>query len=84
MQTGRSVNDLPRMREHETYIFYPTGEHHHGASRDLKRYPLLIFSILRRTVMPKVGNNDIVRFPYYEAIRAVLSGDKLNIVSLSG
>ena len=30
--------------------------------------------------MPKVGNSDVVRFPFYEVIRAVLSGDKLNMV----
>lgn len=74
------MNDLPRTQEHETYIFYPIGEHHHGASRNLKRYPLLIFSLLRRTIIPKVGNNDSIRFPYYKVIRAILSGVKLNIV----
>ena len=30
--------------------------------------------------MPKVGNSDVVRFPYYEVIRAILFGDKLNMV----
>ena len=30
--------------------------------------------------MPKMGNSLVVRFPYYEAIRATLSGDKLNMV----
>ena len=30
--------------------------------------------------MPKVGNSDAVRFPYYEVIEAILSGDKLNMV----
>ena len=30
--------------------------------------------------MPNVGNSDVVRFPYYEVIRAILFGDKLNMV----
>ena len=30
--------------------------------------------------MPKVGNSDVVHIPYYEAIQAIMSGDKLNIV----
>jgi len=30
--------------------------------------------------MPKVGNSDVVRFPYYEVIEAILSRDKLNMV----
>ena len=46
----------------------------------LQEVPSLIFGMLRRTIMPKVGNNDVVRFPYYEAIRAIQSGDKLNVV----
>ena len=74
------MSDLPKMLLQETYIFYPTGKHQHGSSKHFKRYPSLIFSMLRRTIMPKVGNSDVVRFPYYEVIRAVLSGDKLNMV----
>ena len=31
-------------------------------------------------MMPKVGNSDVLHFPYYEGIRAILSGDKLNMV----
>ena len=30
--------------------------------------------------MPKVGNSDAVHIPYYEAIEAIMSRDKLNIV----
>ena len=30
--------------------------------------------------MPEVGNSDVVHFPYYDVIRAILSGDKLNMV----
>ena len=30
--------------------------------------------------MPKVGNTNAIRFPYYEAIQAIQSGDKLNMV----
>ena len=30
--------------------------------------------------MPKVGNNDVVCFPYYEAIWDIQSGDQLNMV----
>ena len=30
--------------------------------------------------MPKVQNFDVVLIPYYEAILAIMSGDKLNIV----
>ena len=30
--------------------------------------------------MPKVGNSDAVCIPYYEVIRAIMSGDKLNFV----
>jgi len=80
MKTGKSMGDLSPMQEHETYVFYPTGKHHHGACKDLRRYPSLIFSMLRHTIVPKVGNFNAIRFPYYEVIRAVLSGDKLNIV----
>ena len=36
--------------------------------------------MLRCTIIPKVGNSDAVRFPYYEVIQVVLSGDKLNMV----
>ena len=36
--------------------------------------------MLRRTIMPKVGNTNAIRFPYYEAIQAIQSGDKLNMV----
>ncbi|CAD6337111.1 unnamed protein product [Miscanthus lutarioriparius] len=80
MKTRKSVSDLPAMQEQETCVFYPTRKHQHGASKYLKRYPSLIFSMLRCTIMPKVGNFDVVRFPYYEVIQGVLSGDKLNMV----
>jgi hypothetical protein len=80
MKTGKFEEDLPPMQEHETYIFYADGKHNHGVSKDCRRYPSLIFSILRHTIMPKVGNSDAVRIPYYEAIRAIMSEDKLNIV----
>ena len=80
MKTRKSVGDLPPMQEHETYVFYSDGKHHHGASKDFRRYPSLIFSMLRHTIMPKVGNSDAVRIPYYEAIQAIMSRDKLNIV----
>ena len=30
--------------------------------------------------MLKVGNSNVVRFPYYEAIRAIVSWDKLNMI----
>ena len=68
MKIRKSVSDLPKMQEQETYVFYPTWKHQHGVSKHFKRYPSLIFSMLRRTIMPKVGNSDAVRFPYYEAI----------------
>ena len=74
------MSDLPKMLLQETYIFYPTGKHEHGSSKHFKRYPSLIFSMLRRTIMPKVGNTNAIRFPYYEAIQAIQSGDKLNMV----
>ena len=84
MKTGKSIGDLPPMQQHETYVFYPDKKHNHGASKDLRTYPSLIFSMLRHTIMPKVGNSDVVRVPYYEAIRAILSRDKLNIVEWMG
>ena len=74
------MGDLLPMQEHETYVFYLDGKHHHGASKDIRRYPSLIFSMLRHTIMPKVGNSDAVHIPYYEAIEAIMSRDKLNIV----
>ena len=80
MKTRKSVSDLPAVQGQESYVFYPTGKHQHGATKHLKRYPSLIFSMLRCTIMPKVGNSDVVRFPYYEAIRAIQSRDKLNMV----
>ena len=84
MKTGKSMGDLLPMQEHETYVFYSDGKHHHGASKDFRRYPSLIFSMLRHTIMPKVGNFDVVRIPYYEAIRAIIFGDKLNMVLVDG
>jgi hypothetical protein len=36
--------------------------------------------MLRHTIMPKVENSDAICIPYYEAIRAIMSRDKLNIV----
>ena len=80
MKTGKFMGGLPPMQEHETYVFYLDEKHNQGASKDLRRYPSLIFSMLRHTIMPKVGNSDAVRIPYYEAIRAIMSRDKLNIV----
>jgi hypothetical protein len=80
MKIEKSVSDLPTMQEQETYLFYPTRKHQHGASKHLKRYPSLIFSRLRHTIMPQVGNSDDIRFPYYEAIRAILTRDKLNMI----
>ena len=74
------MNSIPPMQEGETYIFYPTGKHHHTASKDLKRYPCLINIMLRHTLVPKVGNSDKVRFPCYEVIRAIKTGDKLNMI----
>ena len=74
------MGDLLLMQEHETYIFYSDGKPNHRGSKDFRRYPSLIFSMLRHTIMPKVGNSDAVRIPYYEAIRAIMSRDKLNIV----
>ena len=68
MKTGKTMGDLLPMQEHETYIFYADGKHNHGGSKDFSRYPSLIFSILRHTVMPKVGNSNAVRIPYYEVI----------------
>ena len=63
MKIRKSVSDLPKMQEQETYVFYPTWKHQHGVSKHFKRYPSLIFSMLRRTIMPKVGNSDAIRFP---------------------
>ena len=80
MMTRRSMKGIPSMQEHETYIFYSTGEHQHGASKGLKRYPSLIFGTMSQTLMPKVGNSDVVRFPYYEVIWAILNGGKLDMV----
>ena len=68
MKTRKSVSDLLAMQEQETYVFYPTRKHQHGASKHLKRYPSLIFSMLRHTIMPKVGNSNVARIPYYEVI----------------
>ena len=79
MKTGKSMGDLSPMQGHDTYVFYYDGKHNHGASKDFRRYPSLIFSMLRHTIMPKVGNSDVVHIPYYEAIQAIMSGDKLNI-----
>ena len=36
--------------------------------------------MVRRTIMPKVGNSDVVHFPYYEVIWAILNGEKLNMI----
>jgi hypothetical protein len=80
MKTGKSVGDLLPMQEHESYVFYSDGKHDHGASKDFRRYPSLIFSMLRHTIMPKVGSSDAICIPYYETIQAIISGDKLNIV----
>ena len=80
MNTRKYVGDLPPMQEHETYVFYLDEKHNHGASKGLRRYHSLIFSMLRHTIMPKVGNSDVVRNPYYEAIQTIMQRDKLNIV----
>ena len=68
MKTGKSVGNLLSMQEHETYVFYLDEKHNQGASKDLRRYPSLIFIMLRHTIMPKVGNSNAVCIPYYEAI----------------
>lgn len=80
MKTGKSMKGLSWIQEHETDIFYPTRKHQHRASKDLKMYPSLIFSTMRQTLMPKVGNSDAVRFPYYEVIWDILNREKLNLI----
>lgn len=73
MKTEKIVIQILAMQSEGTHIYYPMNEYHHGASSGLRRFPAVMNEMIRRMLMPKVGNSDKVCHPYYEIIRAVMT-----------
>ena len=57
-----------------------TSDFEYGKTKNLAMEPSLLNSMIRYTVLPKVGNFDAIQSKYYVAIKSILDGTRVNWV----
>jgi hypothetical protein len=55
-----------------------TSDFEYGKTKNLAMEPSLLNSMLRYTMLPKVGDTSAIRTKYYVAIKSILDGTKVN------
>ena len=75
MKQGEQMNKLPKAKKRsEVAQLYVTPNFEYGKIKDLAMEPSVLNTMLRCTLLPKVGNTDAIYEKYYMAIKSNLDG----------
>ena len=81
MKRGKLVTNLPVLGTDGVSDFRYRETSAYGPHGGLRRLPKVIFEILRRTMISLVGGDeDVVGWPFFEIVYAVLSGYPINLL----
>ena len=76
------MDSLPKAnKKTEVAQFYTNPNFKYGKSKYLAWEPRVLNSLLRCTLLPKIGNTDTIREKYYVTIRSILDGTKVNWIN---
>jgi hypothetical protein len=80
MKKGMQMDKLRKLKKSDATQLYETLGFEYGKVQNLAMEPSLLNSMIRCTVLPKVGDTGAIRSKYNVAIKSILDGTKVNWV----